>query len=322
MKTTRNDLPSGYLMQRYEIRPGIEVLNYVRSWFALKRLAKRASKRDRKFFLDVTSGVDRTILNLGRFEGGIIDIIKLVCGSTGYTDRLVDIGANIGNHSVTLSSEFKQVVAIEPNPVIFKILEANVLRNNIRNVACHNFGLAERASSATLIATSENHSLGKVKQRTRLGAGAFNIDEGSFDVEHEIRLESTAGFFAQFCGTNAKTFIKIDVEGMEQEILGQLLQFIRDEEPILGFEWYVREQPGIKDIIGSLPNYSAYVVDSNDDPSYHPLLKAAHLLLRGRRFFVKRYDPEALKPSYPLVMLIPSRLALDSLAGRPSRTKP
>lgn len=315
MKTTRNDSPSGALLLRYEISPGLEALNYVRSWFALKRLARIVSQRDRKFFLDVTSGVDRTILNLGTFEKAIIDIIKTVCESTGYTDRLVDIGANVGNHSVTLASVFKQVIAIEPNPVIFKVLEANILRNNIRNASCHNFGLAERTSSATLIATSENHSLGKVKQRTTLGAEAFNIDESSFDVEHEIRLESTADFFAQFCGTNARTFIKIDVEGMEQEILGQLLQFIRAEEPILGFEWYVRAQPGINEIIGSLSNYTAYVVDSNDDPTRHPLLKAAHLLLYGRRFFVKRYDPEALKPSYPLVILIPSRLPLDRLAS-------
>lgn len=310
MKTRTNDPIHGTVLQRYEIRPGIEVLSYVRSWFSLKRLAKKVSKRDRKFFLDVTSGVDRTILNLGTFEKAIIEIIKAVSSSTGYTDRLVDIGANIGNHSVCLASEFKQVIAIEPNPVIFKILEANILRNGIRNASCHNFGLAEQASLATLIATSENHSLGKVKHRSTLGAGAFNIDESSFDIEHEIRLESTEGFFAQLAGTKGKTFIKIDVEGMEQEILGQLLPFIRAEEPILGFEWYVREQPGIKDMIASLPNYTAYVVDSNDQPNLHPVLKAAHLLFCGRRFWMRRYDPATLKSSYPLVMLIPSRLKL------------
>jgi FkbM family methyltransferase len=314
MKTNPSNSAQEILLQRYEIRPGIDVLSYVRSWFALKRLARKVLERDRKFFLDVTSGVDRAILNLGTFEGAIIDIIKAVCGNTGYTDRLVDIGANVGNHSVTLADMFKHIIAIEPNPVIFKVLEANILRNNVRNVLCHNFGLAERASSATLVATSENHSLGKVKGRSTLGAGAFNIDEGSFDIEHEIRLESTADFFGQLSGTHAKTFIKIDVEGMEQEILGQLLQFIRAEEPIIGFEWYVREQPGIRDIIGSLSNYSAYVVDSNDDPTRHPMLKAAHLLLFGRRFLVKRYNAEALKASYPLVMLIPSRLDLDGLA--------
>jgi FkbM family methyltransferase len=296
------------VLEKYEIKPGIEVIEYVRSWFALKRLAKKVAASEYKFFLDVSSGVDRAILNIGVFEKAIVEIIRAVCARTGYTDQLVDIGANIGNHSVCLASVFKKVVAIEPNPVIFKVLEANLLRNGIRNTACFNFGLAERASSATLVATSENHSLGKVRHHTTLGAGAFNIDESAFDIEHAIQLESTSVFFEKFVKANNKTFIKIDVEGMEQEILTQLLPFIRSEEPIVGFEWYVREQQGIKDIIASLTNYTAYVVDSNDKQTSNPLLKAAHLFWGGRKFSMKPYSPALLKESYPLVILVPTRL--------------
>jgi FkbM family methyltransferase len=314
MKTKTGSVKQKSALQSYEIKPGFDVLKYVRSWFALRRLAKIVAGRDFKFFLDVTSGVDRAILNLGTFEKAIVEIIKMVCTRTGYTDRLVDIGANIGNHSVCLASVFKQVTSIEPNPVIFKILEANILRNNIHNVSCYNFGLAEKKSAATLVATSENHSLGKVKQRTTLGADAFNIDESAFDIEHEIQLESTADFFAGLSGTNAKTFIKIDVEGMEQEILTQLLPFIHAQQPIVGFEWYVREQLAIKDIINSLQNYTAYVVDSNDKPNLNPFLKAAHLVLNGRKFCMELYDSERLKSSYPLVILIPSNLNLLDVA--------
>jgi FkbM family methyltransferase len=315
-------LPQKTLIEKYEIKPGAEVFEYVRSWFALKRLAKKVAANERKFFLDVSSGVDRSILNLGVFEKAIINIIKEVCTKTGYTDQLIDIGANIGNHSVCLASVFKKIAAVEPNPVIFKVLEANVLRNNITHATCYNFGLAEHASSATLVATSENHSLGKVKQHTTIGAGVFNIDESAFDIEHAIQLESTSTFFEKCMGKNCKTFIKIDVEGMEQEILTQLLPFIRAEEPIVGFEWYVREQQGIKDIIASLANYTAYVIDSNDKQITNPLLKAVHLLWKGRKFSMKPYNPLLLKESYPLVMLIPSRLNLsESLADKDMREK-
>jgi FkbM family methyltransferase len=315
MKPKDIGLMQNTVIEKYEVRPMAEALGYLHSWFAIRGLAKKVSSRDYKFFLDVSSGVDRAILNSGTFEKAIVEIIKTVCISTQYTDQLVDIGANIGNHSVNLANVFKKVAAIEPNPVIFKVLEANLLRNNIRNALCYNFGLAEHVSSATLVATAENHSLGKVKQHTTLGAGAFNIDESAFDIEYDIQLESTATFFERFTGTNSKTFIKIDVEGMEQEILTQLLPFIRAEEPIVGFEWYVREQLGIKDIIDSLPNYNAYVIDSNEKPNLNPVFKAVHLLLKGRKFKMERYNPLMLKDSYPLVMLIPSRLSLSNAAG-------
>lgn len=299
-------------VEKYEIRPGFEVLKYLRSWFVLKRLAKNVAGRDYKFFLDVTSGVDRAIINLGTFEKAIVEIIKIVCTKTGYTDQLVDIGANIGNHSVCLASVFKKIAAVEPNPIIFKVLEANILRNNIRHASCYNFGLAEHSISATLVATKENHSLGKVKHRSTLGAEAFNINETAFDIEHDIQLESTSDFFERFSGISGKTFIKIDVEGMEQEILTQLLPFIHAEQPIVGFEWYVREQLGIKDIIDSLTNYTAYVIDSNDRPTLNPILKAIHLFFQGRKFTMELYNPAILKESYPLVMLIPSRLNLTN----------
>jgi FkbM family methyltransferase len=313
MKRKMDNLTQELILQRYEIKPGKDAFRYIQSWFALKRLARNVTKRDQKYFLDITSGVDRAILNIGTFEKAIVDIIRDICVSTGYTDHLVDIGANIGNHTVSLADVFKQVTAIEPNPVIFKILEANVLRNKKHNVKCYNFGLAEEKAAATLVATSENHSLGKVKQRTMLGADAFSIGEDSFDIEHEIQLEATSTFFAGFSGMNTKTFIKIDVEGMEQEILMQLLNFIRVENPIIGFEWYVREQMGIKDIITSLPNYNAYVVDSNESAVLNPALKLVQLLLNGRKFSMQQYNPEKLKNSYPLVMLIPSTLNLDTI---------
>jgi FkbM family methyltransferase len=306
------DVPKIPVIEKYEIKPGLDVLDYFLSWFSLNRFAKKVTASEHKFFLDVSSGVDRAILTSGAFEKAILEIIQTVCTGTNYTDQMIDIGANIGNHSVSLSGFFKNIASVEPNPVIFKVLEANILRNSIKNVQCYNFGLAEKASSATLVATSANHSLGKVKQHSTLGADAFNIEDSDFDIEHAIQLESVSVFFTKFSGLNQKTFIKIDVEGMEQEILSQLVPFIHAEEPIVGFEWYVREQPGIKDIIASLPNYTAYVIDSNDHIESNLFAKAFHLLRYGRKFSMKPYKSSELADSYPLVLLIPTKLNLQS----------
>ena len=42
---------------------------------------------------------------------------------------LIDIGANIGNHSMFFSDYFKKIVAIEPHDRIFKVLEMNTEQN-------------------------------------------------------------------------------------------------------------------------------------------------------------------------------------------------
>jgi len=46
----------------------------------------------------------------------------------------LDIGANIGAYSVALSSQFAEVIAFEPNPIVANILRANLAQNRCRNV--------------------------------------------------------------------------------------------------------------------------------------------------------------------------------------------
>ena len=53
----------------------------------------------------------------------------------------LDIGANIGTHTVYLSEYFKEVHGFEPQRKVFNLLKANVEINNCHNVKLHNFGL-------------------------------------------------------------------------------------------------------------------------------------------------------------------------------------
>ena len=53
----------------------------------------------------------------------------------------VDVGANIGNHSLFFTSYFSQVIAIEPNPRTFRLLEFNTEGSPIR---CNNLGVSDK----------------------------------------------------------------------------------------------------------------------------------------------------------------------------------
>jgi hypothetical protein len=222
---------------------------------------ERAAKCERKFLLDVTSGVDRKFLNPGTFESAIIDVFKAAGGSTGCTDRLVDIGEVIGNHRAPLAGAFRQVIAREPNLLIFKILWASVLRNNTRNASRHDFGLTEHGFSANLIAASDNHSLGKAKRHCEQGhsisAKARLTSSMRFDLS---RLAVPCPILRHEC----QDFLEIGVEGTEQKTIGQSPQFVRIDAPALGTQWGVREPPGIKEFIGPPPSFATDALDSND----------------------------------------------------------
>src|SRR5687768_6707932 len=54
---------------------------------------------------------------------------------------VLDIGANIGNHTLAFATCAKHVFAFEPIPAIYKLLSMNVAQNNLANVTTCNFAL-------------------------------------------------------------------------------------------------------------------------------------------------------------------------------------
>ena len=66
----------------------------------------------------------------------------------------IDIGANIGNHSIYFADYFKEVHAFEPNPTVFRILEIN--SEYKKNINCYNFGLGDKKGNTQLNIKQEN----------------------------------------------------------------------------------------------------------------------------------------------------------------------
>ena len=66
----------------------------------------------------------------------------------------LDIGANIGNHTLFFQNRFKHVISFEPSPLIFKLLKFNV--TPFSNVTVHNFALGENYSQSLLHLKNSN----------------------------------------------------------------------------------------------------------------------------------------------------------------------
>jgi FkbM family methyltransferase len=136
----------------------------------------------------------------------------------------IDIGANIGNHTVFFSDIFANVISFEPNPITYKLLYVNT--HLIKNVYVVNLGLSDTAGELPLSVFPGN--IGGSSARTNFNRG----------LEHKIELIRLDDF--QELPANIE-LIKIDVEGMEDQVINGSKEVIISNQPIILFEQGISE---------------------------------------------------------------------------------
>src|SRR6266513_1753853 len=77
--------------------------------------------------------IGRSLELYGEFSEEEVSLFEKIVSPT---DVAVDVGANIGTHTVPLSRLAREVWALEPQKSIFDCLCANIAVNGLRNVHC------------------------------------------------------------------------------------------------------------------------------------------------------------------------------------------
>lgn len=133
----------------------------------------------------------------------------------------VDIGANVGNHSLYVAAFLKpfKVIPFEPNPLAYKLLLANVVMNRFQDVFdLQHIGLG--------LSDTNEHGFAMSAQERNLGGA--RLLAGGGDIETVTGDDALAG--------EAPDFIKIDVEGMEMQVLAGLDATIARAKPMMLIE--------------------------------------------------------------------------------------
>ncbi|MFQ5734349.1 MAG: FkbM family methyltransferase [Planctomycetaceae bacterium] len=141
----------------------------------------------------------------------------------GENQIVVDAGANIGVHTLFLARKVGpagRVLAFEPQRLMFQTLCGNLALNSITNTYCWNMALGETPGETVVpcLDPTVPHNFGGVS----LDAGG----EGE-----PVAVTTIDNFHLPRCD-----FIKIDVEGMEEQVLRGAEQTIRRFKPILYLE--------------------------------------------------------------------------------------
>jgi FkbM family methyltransferase len=157
--------------------------------------------------------IQRNQMRSGFYEPEELEIIRSAFPKGG---TFVDIGANVGNHSlfVGLFLDPKEIIPIEPNPLAYKVFVNNMILN----------GLDEKVDMSFLgmgLSDEPSDTFGMVFMQRNIGAG--RMEEGTGEISTILGDD--------MIGDRKVDMIKMDVEGMEMRVLRSLEKTVARDKP-------------------------------------------------------------------------------------------
>ena len=210
----------------------------------------------------------------------------------------VDLGANIGNHSLYFSDHFAKVYSFEPNPRTFKVLSLNAELAD--NVTCFNAGVSDSNRTAALATSADN-----------IG-GAF-ITEAS-DKTRPIELR-TLDSFGEIQNIG---LIKIDVEKHEFQAITGAKNLIQKNQPLILFEQHRSDFiNGKSPVIGLLQElgYAHFATLKKYPRVTGGKLKAALLRTLFGESLQIHIENEIEPGSYSFIIALPNWFTIREITG-------
>lgn len=188
-------------------------------------------------YIDTNNYHERGIFTFGAFEPGTTRFLNRFISSLADS-VVVDIGANIGIHTLTMcearrSGRGVSVIAVEPNPDMVFRLKRNLRINNFQQVHVCQLGASAGAEHIQLglpyaDGCSEYHNPGI--------ASMVQVDQAVRLIEVECRplddIVRGLGF-----STDKVGLVKMDVEGKELDVLRGMKDILRDSDAAIIIEY-------------------------------------------------------------------------------------
>ncbi len=280
-----------------------KIINRINHKFASKNI-KRGNPRIAIFAFD---HIGLEINNFGIYEenllNAIMSFLKDMVNLKKF-DLILDVGANIGNHSLYFSNFSKQVFSYEPNPNTFELLKFNT--KNLSNINIYNIGISNKNENKFLNESNFN-----------IGDSAIVSSDEKKDIEknnktlHEISSMKLDDL--EHLSDEKISMIKIDVEQHEYEVMDGASKLIEKNQPVLIFEHNIetskKQTLKINKFIKE-KGYVIYLIKPNFNFFSNRFVKliggVIRLIIGEKLIFVKSNNlPYKNFPGFQLVLAIP-----------------
>jgi FkbM family methyltransferase len=151
-------------------------------------------------------------------------LVKLLLALTDPGDRVLDLGAFLGEFALAAATHGCDVVAVEANPPLAALVSASGRLNRFNNLRVVNAAIGERAGTVTF---APHGPWGQVRSDTNdvRSAGDVTVDQVAVDE------------LVESLGWESVDFVKLDVEGSEMNALAGAASLLgRPDAPSLLFE--------------------------------------------------------------------------------------
>ena len=190
----------------------------------MERNMPKESTRIDEFLITGFSGdyVFRTIKEKGTFYES--ETLELWTPQFGKLDTILDVGANLGNHTLFWSRTAKHIYSFEPYGPNYENLLQNIRQNHLEQVV---------TAVQKAVGREEGHAILTEFDDSNFGATTFQMDNEQRAASYEvISLDQ----FVQDARLSSVDLIKIDTEGFETDVLQGALTLIRKLRPVIWVE--------------------------------------------------------------------------------------
>ena len=166
-----------------------------------------------------------------RIMAGLFELreTQVVLGSVGRGDTFVDVGANVGYYTLLaakLVGEEGRVIAFEPDPESFALLERNVRLNGFENVILEQKAVSNEPGTVRLYLAPENKGDHRIYETRRQPREFVEVEAVTLDHYFSDDLERI-------------DFVKIDVQGADLAVLEGMTEiFDANQHLLLSVEFW------------------------------------------------------------------------------------
>lgn len=211
---------------------------------------------------------------------------------------ILDIGANTGDTTVPLAMVAGKdglVIAIEPNPVVYKILQENAKLNKDKtNIITIPYAASDNEEEFSYLSSEASFSNGGIKNKEdgrRLGKHVFKQKVKSINLEKYL-IDNHSDMLPKL------SLIKVDTEGFDLKILKNLSNIIEKFKPNILAEVFVdindTERVEMFDFLNGYGYkiFNMFHFASYDTNDYEPILKRSDMLKMKGNFniFAKSHE--------------------------------